>query len=544
MVAAQKTEAVFFYDGTHGPPPSTFIRVGEARVRVGGSMRYLGLHLDSTWSFGEHFRELAPRVEGVAMALCRLLPNLGGPGGRVRRVYTAVVGSVALYGAPVWADDVMATRRLRDTLRRLQRRVAIRAARGHRTVSHAAATVLAGMPPLELVARMYRDMYRRVRGLRDNGVQITIRIRRMIKDQARQSLILEWQALLGNPNVSGKRTVEAIRPHLPEWVDRARGGITYRMTHVLTGHGCFGEYLCRIGKERIEECHHCDYPCDSAQHTLESCPAWAAERADLVAAVGADLSLPAIITAPDRWSGGRRRGEQCPPAAKSCCERRTRRGRGAAKQDDAAAAPLLRRETGACLRQLGHPQEGGGTIDPTVLPNEPVGGMTSTGRGDPAIRSPLPLPKRDGGAALGSNRSPQQHLSVGETEPSQGVAESQSHREKKGARPREGHDRKSPGVLPESQPLSGEGGGPTSGLGGPGLERETRAPTPPPRKHRGGCGVEVMSLCATTRVGAAAYMRRRGRAPTQHHIYVRSSGGGRTPGRDRIARPVRPQSPE
>jgi len=134
-------------------------------------MRYLGLHLDSTWSFGEHFRRLAPRVEGMAMALSRLLPNLGGPGGRVRRVYAAVVNSVALYGALVWADDVLATRRLRDLLRRLQRRVAIRVVRGYRTISHAAATVLAGMPPLDLAAQMYE--YMKVRELRNRGVVVT-----------------------------------------------------------------------------------------------------------------------------------------------------------------------------------------------------------------------------------------------------------------------------------------------------------------------------------------------------------------------------------
>jgi len=66
---------------------------------------------------------------------------------------------------------------------------------------------------------------------------------------------------------------------------------------MLTGHGWFGEYLCRIGKERTAKCHYCDHPHDSAQHTLEFCPAWAAERAILVAAVGADLSLPAVIRA-------------------------------------------------------------------------------------------------------------------------------------------------------------------------------------------------------------------------------------------------------
>jgi len=93
----------------------------------------------------------------------------------------------------VWAEDVMVTRRLRDTLRRLQRRVAMRAARGYRTVSHAAATVLAGMPPFDLAARMYSTMYKRVRGVRDTGAVIIGRIRRIIKDRARQSMILEWQ---------------------------------------------------------------------------------------------------------------------------------------------------------------------------------------------------------------------------------------------------------------------------------------------------------------------------------------------------------------
>jgi len=181
-VTAQKTEAVFFHDGSHGLPPPTLIRVGEARVRVGDCIKYLGLHLDSTWSFGEHFRRLAPRVEGVAMALSRLLPNLGGPGGTVRRVYAAVVNSVALYGAPVWAEDVSAARRLKDMLRRMQR-----------TVSHTAATVLSGMPPLDLAAQMYRSMYVRVRELQNRVVLITGKIRAMAKDQARRSMILKWQ---------------------------------------------------------------------------------------------------------------------------------------------------------------------------------------------------------------------------------------------------------------------------------------------------------------------------------------------------------------
>ena len=89
--------------------------------------------------------------------------------------------------------------------------------------------------------------------------------------------------------------MEAILPCLEEWVGRGWGGLSFHATQVLTGHGCFGEYLCRIGKEPTTCCHHCDGDRDTAQHTLETCPAWAGERGVLVREIGEDLSLPAVV---------------------------------------------------------------------------------------------------------------------------------------------------------------------------------------------------------------------------------------------------------
>ncbi|XP_045445809.1 uncharacterized protein LOC123653876 [Melitaea cinxia] len=68
---------------------------------------------------------------------------------------------------------------------------------------------------------------------------------------------------------------------------------------VLTGHGCFGRYLCRVlGREPTTECHHCDVGAeDTAEHTRAECPAWSKERAALSAVVGLDLSLSALIRA-------------------------------------------------------------------------------------------------------------------------------------------------------------------------------------------------------------------------------------------------------
>ncbi|XP_018307236.1 uncharacterized protein [Mycetomoellerius zeteki] len=115
---------------------------------------------------------------------------------------------------------------------------------------------------------------------------------------ARNRVLEEWsRRLRENPEMAIKRVVEAIGPRLRQWVERSWGGLTYRLTQMLTGHGCFGEYLCRIGRECGAHCHHCDGDLDTAQHTLEVCPAWDAERGVLVAVIGGDLSFLGVVGA-------------------------------------------------------------------------------------------------------------------------------------------------------------------------------------------------------------------------------------------------------
>ena len=71
----------------------------------------------------------------------------------------------------------------------------------------------------------------------------------------------------------GLRILEAVLPNWDVWLDGAGFPLTYRVTQVLTGHGCFGKYLHRIRKEATARCHHCHVSVDSAQHTLEFCSA-------------------------------------------------------------------------------------------------------------------------------------------------------------------------------------------------------------------------------------------------------------------------------
>ncbi|XP_072766674.1 uncharacterized protein [Anoplolepis gracilipes] len=110
-----------------------------------------------------------------------------------------------MYAAPVWAGEAMATRRIQDAMRRVQRRLAIRLVRAYRTVSHAAATILAGLPPLHMVADSYRRLYDRKSAARRGGVaKIPARILGTWKLQEKKSLEQRWIAARAPPNIRGE----------------------------------------------------------------------------------------------------------------------------------------------------------------------------------------------------------------------------------------------------------------------------------------------------------------------------------------------------
>nr|XP_012216978.1 PREDICTED: uncharacterized protein LOC105668892 [Linepithema humile] len=171
-------------------------------------------------------------------------------------------------------------------LHRQQRRLAIRLIRAYCTASFAAATALAGLLPAEFLANSYAEFYRRTRDPdRPGSARLLPRVVARLRRDARQGAMEVWQAFLIGSK-AGRWTTQAIQPCLPEWADRRGRGIGFHLTQVLTGHGCFGDYLCRIDKEYTTRCHHCAAGLDSARHTLEECEAWKEERRVLTAVVG------------------------------------------------------------------------------------------------------------------------------------------------------------------------------------------------------------------------------------------------------------------
>ncbi|KAL0842414.1 hypothetical protein ABMA28_014523 [Loxostege sticticalis] len=177
---------------------------------------------------------------------------------------------MALYGAPVWVDALSSGNDRQ--LRSVQALMARRAIRGYRTIAAEAAILLAGTLPWDLDAIVLAAVYEWRGDRRSQDLRPAPREDQAERERLEELALESWALRVANGR-TGRRTVLAICPVLKEWVRRRHGRLTYRLTQILSGNGCFGDYLHRISREQSAACHHCHSDEDTTQHTLETCPA-------------------------------------------------------------------------------------------------------------------------------------------------------------------------------------------------------------------------------------------------------------------------------
>ncbi|KAL0852641.1 hypothetical protein ABMA27_016901 [Loxostege sticticalis] len=217
-----------------------------------------------------------------------------------------------------------------------------------------------------------------------------------VRRHAHEDMVRGWEEDMSRAQF-GRRTLDAIGPNLDRWLERPHGFLTYRLVQVLTGHGCFGNYLHKIGREESPSCHECGAAVDSAQHTLAVCPGWEEQRRVLVGAVGQDLSLPSIVNA-------MLDDERAWKAMASFCETVMSQKEAAEREreDDPSAPPLRRRRRGrrrraydrSSLAPPGGQQVVGTGVPPPALHAPPPS------RGNSAVSPAIPpIPPSQGGGA-------------------------------------------------------------------------------------------------------------------------------------------------
>lgn len=77
-VAAHKTKAIIFHGPRKKPDETPIIRVEDTFITASDSLKYLGIVLDSRWTFRLHIEHVADKASKVARAIGRLMPNLRG----------------------------------------------------------------------------------------------------------------------------------------------------------------------------------------------------------------------------------------------------------------------------------------------------------------------------------------------------------------------------------------------------------------------------------------------------------------------------------
>lgn len=100
-VVRSKTEVAAFVGGCTEFLTDS-ISIGGKRISVSRNINYLGVTLDSSLSFRDHFQRVLPKAEGVAAALGRLMSNLmRAPDEQRRRLYASIVHSIVMYDASI-----------------------------------------------------------------------------------------------------------------------------------------------------------------------------------------------------------------------------------------------------------------------------------------------------------------------------------------------------------------------------------------------------------------------------------------------------------
>ncbi|KYQ54174.1 hypothetical protein ALC60_13227 [Trachymyrmex zeteki] len=174
------------------------------------------------------------------------MPNFRGSMEEKRRLFAGTLMSVLMYGAPVWADDIGSNKEIQTILRRTQKNIAGRIACTYKTVAYEATMLLATMIPADILAIKYKNLYLRIKDLRNRGIGISEKAKDILKTQASSHAVASWKRKCERRGGYGRRVREMIALKLEEWYQRKVGRVTFHMTQIISGHGCFSSYLYKI----------------------------------------------------------------------------------------------------------------------------------------------------------------------------------------------------------------------------------------------------------------------------------------------------------
>lgn len=252
------------------------INVGECEIISKDSLKYLGMIIDRKLSFNSHIKYVEAKARATVASLCRIMPNTRGPKYHRRRILAEVVKSIILYASPIWAVS-MRFKTYCGKLNSVYRLIALRVCCAYRTVSDEAAFVIAGMAPVDLLAK--EALY-----IHEDG---------NTKEEARAKTLEYWQRRW-TATTKGRWTHSLI-PDIKIWVERKYGDVDYYLAQFLSGHGSYRQYLYRFRLTDTPLCPCCYDQIEDAEHVFFFCPRFNLERENLLRQIGTEIRVNNII---------------------------------------------------------------------------------------------------------------------------------------------------------------------------------------------------------------------------------------------------------
>lgn len=207
--------------------------------------------------------------------------HTSGPSEKKRRMYVAAVDSIIPYAAPAWANEIN-NKKKRTLVNKLHGLEAIRVIGAYRTVSYDAATILAGICPIDVIAKSYYRRYNGIKGTTERNGRVTVASRNEIKNNAADWAIDEWKKRIEDMRLTGGTSVrETLMPVFDIWLERKGMPLCYEITRIITGHGCFDRYLWRFERGGSASCTFRNDAREDNVHVLVDCPEWTRQRTEL-----------------------------------------------------------------------------------------------------------------------------------------------------------------------------------------------------------------------------------------------------------------------
>lgn len=278
-LAPDKTEAVLIR-GMQKRQQIT-LRLEGVNIRPAKSLKYLGIIIDESLTFGKHIETCTTKAIEKTSHLSRLLPNLGGPACSKRAVLCSALQNIILYGAPIWQDAIK-KKKYSAMLHRAQRSMLLRVASAFRTVSGLALQIITASIPIDLLVQERAWIHQEASA--DKAAA---------KIEARERSKSAWQERWSRETSKAPWTKRLI-PDIGTWANCEHRQLDYHLTQVLTSHGVFRSYAKRFGKDTSDECIYCT-EVDTTEHTIFKCTEWKEIRESTFRQLGCTLTPDNLI---------------------------------------------------------------------------------------------------------------------------------------------------------------------------------------------------------------------------------------------------------